>query len=87
MGDDVDEHELLEELQGMMADDDAQPAVPGVSTVPAQAELAEKAAVEQAELETKQEHEQLEHFAQQLPAAPTGPVERQGLLADSQSQF
>ena len=82
---DVDEDELLEELQSMVADNDTEPTVPDVVAASAQSDLAEKAAMEQAALEKKhKEYEQLERIRQQLPSAPKGPVERQGLLADAQ---
>jgi hypothetical protein len=82
---DVDEDELLEELQSMVADNDTEPTAPDVEAVSAHSELAEKAAMEQAALEKKhKEYEQLERIRQQLPSAPKGPVERQGLLADTQ---
>lgn len=82
---DVDEEELMEELQGMISEDDAQPTVPDVSAASTRVEIAERAAMEQAALEKKHvEYEQLERIRQQLPAAPKGAVERQGLLADAQ---
>lgn len=82
---DVDEDELLEELQSMVAENDSEPTVPDVAAASAHSELAEKAALEQAALEKKhKEYEQLERMRQQLPSAPKGPVERQGLLADAQ---
>jgi len=85
LSNDLDEDELLEELRGMVADNDTEPTAPDVAAASEHSELAEKAAMEKATLEKKhKEYEQLERTRQQLPSAPKGPVERQGLLADTQ---
>ena len=75
---DLDEDDLMEELQNMAAEHDAQPATSGVSAVSEQVEPVGGAErTEKAEKVTlKKKH--------QFPAVPKTQVERQGLLAGSQ---